>query len=59
MTETQTKMEELFATFLLEVEKLETKNVKACAPRARKALNDLGKLIKVRRAEIQAFKETI
>jgi hypothetical protein len=39
--------------YLAEAETFEQKNVKAAAARARKALGDLGKLTKTRRAEIQ------
>ena len=41
-----------FETFLQEDEKFAEKGVKASATRARKALQELGKLIKVRRKEI-------
>jgi hypothetical protein len=47
---------ELFNTYVLENSKFEDKGVKAAASRARKALGELGKLAKVRRAEIQAKK---
>ena len=40
-------------SYLAESESFETKGVKASAARARKALGDLGKLSKSRRAEIQ------
>lgn len=42
-----------FNNYLAEAETFEQKNVKAAAARARKALGDLGKLTKTRRAEIQ------
>jgi histidine ammonia-lyase len=45
-----------YETYLAENENFETKNVKAAAARARKALGELGKLTKTRRAEIQEKK---
>ena len=45
-----------YETYLAESESFETKNIKAAAARARKALGELGKLTKVRRAEIQERK---
>jgi N-glycosylase/DNA lyase len=45
-----------FNNYLKEAETFETKNVKAAAARARKALGDLGKLTKDRRKEIQERK---
>lgn len=42
-----------FNNYLAESETFEDKGVKAAAARARKALGDLGKLTKTRRAEIQ------
>ena len=45
-----------YETYLAENETFETKNVKAAAARARKALGDMAKLAKVRRAEIQERK---
>ena len=45
-----------YETYLAENESFETKNVKASAARARKALGELGKLAKTRRAEIQERK---
>jgi len=47
---------EQFEAYLEENEKFEEKGVKAAATRARKALGELGKLAKTRRAEIQAKK---
>jgi hypothetical protein len=47
---------EAFEGYLAEVAKFEEKGVKAAAARARKALGDLGKLAKERRAEIQTKK---
>ena len=45
-----------FETYVAEHAKFEEKGVKAAAARARAALGDLGKLSKVRRAEIQEKK---
>ena len=46
------QMKALWETFLSENERFSGKGVKASASRARKALGDLSKLIKVRRKEI-------
>lgn len=46
----------LYHSYLEENVKFEDKDVKAAASRARKALGALGKLTKVRRAEIQERK---
>jgi N-glycosylase/DNA lyase len=48
-----------FNNYLAESETFEAKNVKAAAARARKALGDLGKLTKTRRAEIQDRKNSL
>ena len=48
-----------FNQYLAESETFEDKNVKAAASRARKALGDLGKLTKSRRAEIQEKKNAM
>jgi len=48
-----------YETYLSENENFETKNVKAAAARARKALGELGKLAKTRRAEIQEKKNSL
>jgi hypothetical protein len=53
------QIEEQMATYLKESEAFETKGVKAAAARARKALGELGKLTKVRRAEIQEKKNNM
>ena len=45
-----------YETYLAENESFETKNVKAAAARARKALGELAKLAKTRRAESQERK---
>ena len=44
---------EQFEAYIAESEKFEEKGVKAAATRARKALGEMGKLAKSRRAEIQ------
>lgn len=59
MSETHTKIIEMFEEYLAESEKFEEKGVKASAARARKALGELGKLAKVRRAEIQEKKNEL
>ena len=48
-----------FNNYLAESETFESKNVKTAAARARKALGDLGKLTKTRRAEIQDRKNSL
>ena len=48
-----------YETYLAEHSKFEDKGVKASAARARAALGDLGKLTKVRRAEIQERKNSL
>jgi hypothetical protein len=48
-----------YNNYLAEAETFEDKNVKAAAARARKALGDLGKLTKSRRAEIQEKKNSM
>lgn len=50
---------EAYEAYLKESEAFETKGVKAAATRARKALGDLGKLTKTRRAEIQDKKNSM
>lgn len=42
-----------YHNYLTEVEIFETKGIKAAAPRARKALQELNKLTTLRRSEIQ------
>ena len=49
----------VFNSYIAENESFEEKNVKAAAARARKALAELGKLAKTRRAEIQDRKNTL
>lgn len=53
MTETHLKIKAMFEEYLAENEKFEVKGNKAAATRARKALGELAKLGKTRRAEIQ------
>ena len=48
-----------YENYLKEVEAFDTKNVKAAAARARKALGNIGKLAKSRRAEIQEKKNSL
>ena len=50
---------EAIETYQAENAKFEEKGVKASAARARKALGNLGKLTKVRRAEIQEKKNNM
>jgi hypothetical protein len=50
---------ELVETYKAEHEKFEVKGVKAASSRARKALGDLSKAIKVRRTEIQDKKNAM
>ena len=45
--------------YIAESEAFETKGVKAAATRARAALNDLGKITKTRRKEIQDKKNAM
>jgi hypothetical protein len=48
-----------YDNYLKENEAFETKGVKAAAARARKALGEMGKLAKARRAEIQEKKNSM
>ncbi len=48
-----------FNAYVEENESFEQKNIKAAAARARKALAELGKLAKSRRAEIQDKKNSL
>lgn len=50
---------EAFETYVAESESFEQKGVKAAATRARKALGELSKLAKSRRAEIQDKKNSM
>ena len=47
-----------YENYMKESESFESKNVKAAAARARKALGNMGKLAKSRRAEIQEKKNS-
>jgi len=59
MTETHIQIKAQYEEYLAENEKFENKGVKASAARARKALGELGKLAKTRRAEIQEKKNSL
>jgi hypothetical protein len=59
MTETHLKIKAMMEEYLEENDKFETKGVKAAAARARKALGEIGKLTKTRRAEIQDKKNAM
>ena len=50
---------ESFNSYIAESESFEDKGVKVSGTRARKALGDLGKLAKARRAEIQEKKNNM
>jgi len=50
---------EAYENYLKEAETFDGKGVKAAATRARKALGDMGKLSKDRRAEIQDKKNSM
>ena len=58
-SETHLQIKAQFEAYLEENEKFETKGVKAASARARKALGELGKLAKTRRAEIQEKKNAM
>ena len=53
------QISEQVETYISESAKFEDKGVKAAAARARKALGEIGKLAKTRRAEIQDKKNTM
>ena len=59
MTENHLQIKALFEEYLAENDKFENNGVKAAAARARKALGELGKLAKTRRAEIQDKKNAM
>ncbi len=59
MSEIHTQIVEQYETYLAEQENFEEKGVKASAARARKALGEIGKLAKSRRAEIQEKKNNM
>jgi hypothetical protein len=48
-----------YALYLTEIAKFENKGIKASAARARKHLGEMAKLAKVKRAEIQAAKNSM
>ena len=56
---THEQIVEQYEAYLKESEAFETKGVKAAAARARKALGEMGKLAKSRRAEIQEKKNAM
>lgn len=56
MSTTHEQILALVEAYTKEHEAFETKGVKAAAARARKALGNLGKLTKIRRAEVQEKK---
>ena len=53
---THDQIVEQVAVYVAENDKFETKGVKASAARARKALGEIGKLVRARRKEIQEKK---
>ena len=59
MTESHLKLKALFDEYHRESDNFEINGVKAAATRARKALGELGKLAKSRRAEIQEKKNSM
>ena len=56
---THERITELFNNYNAENDRFESKGVKASAARARKALSEMGKLLKVRRSEIQEAKANL
>lgn len=56
---THEQIVEFCNTYCAENEKFETKNIKASAARARKALGEMAKLAKTRRKEIQDRKNSM
>ncbi len=56
VTSTHQAILEAIRVYMAEHEKFETQGIKASSARARAALGDLGKLSKLRRAEIQEKK---
>lgn len=59
MMETHLKLKALMEEYQAEQDNFEIKGVKASAARARKALMEISKLTKVRRAEIQEKKNSM
>tara|TARA_B100000497_G_scaffold127185_1_gene168141 strand:+ start:1193 stop:1375 length:183 start_codon:yes stop_codon:yes gene_type:complete len=58
-SEVHLQIKAMMEEYLAENEKFDVKGVKASAARARKALGELGKLSKTRRAEIQDKKNAM
>ena len=56
---THDEIKTAYESYVAEQEAFETKGVKAAAARARKALGEMGKLAKARRAEIQEKKNAM
>ncbi len=56
---THDEIKTAYESYVAEQEAFETKGVKAAAARARKALGEMGKLAKARRAEIQEKKNNM
>ena len=56
---THEEIVQAFNNYITEAETFDGKGVKAAAARARKALGNLGKLAKTRRAEIQEKKNSM
>lgn len=56
---THQQIVELYGNYIVEQTKFEEKGNKAAATRARKALGEMGKLAKTRRAEIQDKKNNM
>ena len=59
MTETHLKIKALFEEYHIVSDNFEINGIKASATRARKALMEISKLTKVRRAEIQDKKKSM
>jgi hypothetical protein len=59
MSDTHEQILVHFEAYQTEVDKFEEKGIKASATRARKALGEIGKLTKLRRAEIQDKKNNM
>ena len=59
MSDIHEQIKAQYEAYLAEAESFDTKGVKASAARARKALGEMGKLAKSRRAEIQEKKNSM
>ena len=59
MSDIHEQIKAQYKAYLAEAESFDTKGVKAAAARARKALGEMGKLAKARRAEIQDKKNNM